>query len=126
MVLKLMIMDDECSIVDYTKRLFDKRGYETFGATTGQEAIDLYEEKKPDICILDIILDDPTIDGIEVLAKIREINKDAICIMITQKSDEKNINKANELGAFRYLIKPLSIEDLIKNIEDAAKILEGR
>ncbi len=122
---KLLIMDDEASIVDYTKRLFQKRGYEAFGVSTAEEAIETFRRERPQICLLDIILDCSEINGIDVLRRIKEIDSNAVCVMVTQKSDEENIAKAKEYGASQYLIKPLSIEDLIRTIENASSAARG-
>lgn len=122
--LKLMIMDDEESIVHYIKKLFEIRGFETFGAINSTQALKIFEDHQPDICILDVLLVDSKMNGIEVLEQIRQKNKDTICIMFTRISDDDKIKKANELGAYEFLLKPLDGRKLKETVAAAVEDME--
>src|SRR3989338_4174046 len=124
--IKLMIMDDEESIVDYISRLFRLKGLETFGATKADQALAIFEKEQPDICILDIYLVDSEMDGIEVLGKIRERNKNTVCIMFTRITDDNKVKKANELGIYEFLIKPVDPQQLKDAVSGACAMIQKR
>lgn len=116
---KLLIVDDEPHIVEFVQRIYQKKGYITFGATDGITAVDIYKKEQPDFSLIDVHMPFSEIDGIEVLRRIKAINKDAICIMVTRIYDRPVVEEARELGAAHYLPKPFDIEDLDWCIEDA-------
>ena len=91
---------------------FTVRNYKVFNATSGKEAIKIVEKEKPRIILLDINM--RGMDGIETLEKIRQIDKEAVIIMVTGVKDEDTMKRAKELGADDYITKPLSLEYLDK------------
>lgn len=91
---------------------FTARNYEVFSAQSGKEALEIVKKERPRIILLDINM--RGMDGIETLAKIREIDKEAAIIMVTGVKDDDTINKALDLGANDYITKPLSLEYLDK------------
>jgi len=125
-VVKLLIVDDVEGIVDYSTELFKLRGHKAFGANNGTAAIEIFKKEKPDICLIDILLGAESIDGLEVLQEIKKIEPDAICIMITQITDQDKIDKAKKIGALHYLLKPLNVDDLKEVVEEAVQILTER
>jgi two-component system chemotaxis response regulator CheY len=124
--LKLLIVDDEPAIVELTKRYYEKRDFLTFGATDGVAAVEIFQKERPEINLIDIHMPFSPLDGIEVLKKIREIDKDANCIMATRIHDEESIKRARQLGAKYYIIKPFEAEDLDKCIEEIKQKLIKR
>lgn len=124
--LKLLIVDDEPAIVELTKRYYEKRDFLTFGATDGVAAVEVFRKERPEFSLIDIHMPFSAIDGIEVLKQIKEIDKDANCIMATRIHDEESINRARALGAKYYIIKPFEAEDLDKCIEEIKqKMIKG-
>ena len=87
-------------------------------AKDGLEAAELISVMKPDVAILDVIM--PRLDGLGVLEKINESNmeKKPLCIMLSAVGQDKITQKAIELGAQYYIIKPFEIEVLIKRIRE--------
>jgi DNA-binding NtrC family response regulator len=124
--IKLMVLDDESSIVDYITKIFTMRGYETFGALNAKQALEIFEAHKPDICILDIFLVDSQMDGVEVLENIRKVSQDTVCIMFTRITDDEKVKKANELGIFEFLFKPLDPKRLKDVVAEAARQVSKR
>ncbi|MBF0570578.1 MAG: response regulator [Candidatus Omnitrophica bacterium] len=126
--LKVLVVDDEEGILDLTQRILrHKCGYDTVGTTDGEEAVKLFVEHSPDICILDVHLDDSVLSGIDVLREVRKIAPNAQCIMITRITEEHTIKQSKELGAAAYLLKPLDTKewlDVVKELADG--ILKGR
>jgi len=114
--LKLLVVDDEESIVDYTMKIYARKGFVTFGAKDGLTAVEIFRKEKPDISLIDINMPYSPFDGIETLRKIKELDKDALCIMVTCSSDSKNVEKARSLGACAYIFKPVRIEEIDKVI----------
>ena len=87
-------------------------------AKDGEEAVDMIANVMPDIVLLDVIM--PHLDGIGVLEKMNIIkcNKRPICIMISAVGQDKITQKAVNLGAEYYVVKPFDIELLIKRIRE--------
>ncbi|MBI5873666.1 MAG: response regulator [Candidatus Omnitrophica bacterium] len=107
---KILVVDDEKPIREMLKKFLTKKGYEVYDADNGEDAIRIVKENTPYIVLLDIRM--PKSDGIEVLRKIKEANKDIGVIMITAVSETAIAEKCMELGAFDYITKPISLEYL--------------
>jgi DNA-binding NtrC family response regulator len=118
--LKLLVMDDESSIVDYTTKIFRLKGFETFGAKDSDEALAIVNRHRPEICILDIFMINSPLDGIEVLAEIRKIAPETVCIMFTRITDHTKMEEAGALGAFDFLLKPLDPQKIRDTVEAAS------
>ena len=117
--IKILVVEDEAfareTIVDY----LNIKGYENISiASRGQEALDKISEEKPDFIFLDIQLADK-IDGMEVLRQARSLSPLSKCIMMSAYKDEFG-PKAEELGAYYFLKKP------IRNLDKIIKLIEGR
>ncbi|MEA1914183.1 MAG: response regulator [Campylobacterota bacterium] len=96
-----------------------------YEASDGEEALDLYRNKTPDIVILDITM--PLIDGLEVAHTIRKNDLKTPIIILSAHSDEKKLLKAVKLQLLDYLIKPIERAELEEVISSAKKrILEDR
>jgi DNA-binding response OmpR family regulator len=117
--LKLLVVDDEETIVSFTRKLFDKKGFVTFGATDGVAAVDIFKKERPHISLIDVHMPFSPINGIETLRQIKEIDKDAVCLMVTRITEKTAVEACRKLGALAYLKKPLDIDDLEKVVEKA-------
>lgn len=120
--LKLLVVDDEEGIVDFTKKIYSRKGFLTFGATDGMAAVEIFQKERPQINLIDVHMPYSPIDGIETLKRIKEIDKNAICIMVTRITDKDKVDQARALGASAYVLKPLELEELDKVISETAKI----
>jgi len=121
---KLLIVDDEEGIVFFMKKIYEKRGYAVFGATDGITAVEIFKKKRPEIIFIDIHMPYSPIDGIEVLKRIKDIDKNAYCVMITRIDDKQAIVRSKELGALHYIPKPFETEDLDKCIDEVKEKLK--
>lgn len=121
--LKLLVVDDEEAIVDFVKKLYDLEGFDTFGATDGAKAVEIFKKEKPQIAVLDIFMPYSPFDGIEALRQIKAIEPKTICIMVSRITDKEKIEEAKKLGAEHYVIKPVDLEDLKRVINGAAKLI---
>lgn len=120
--LKLLVVDDEDGIVDFTKKIYARKGFITFGATDGLAAVEIFQKERPEISLIDIHMPFSPIDGIETLRRIKEIDKEAVCIMVTRITEKDKVELARQYGASAYLLKPLELEELDKVICETAKI----
>ncbi|GAB1535497.1 response regulator transcription factor [Geovibrio sp. ADMFC3] len=93
-------------------------------AADGNEAFSLYSEKKPDILIADIKM--PYIDGLQLIKKIRNVDKDIRILMTTAYTDEQYTLQAIELDISRYLVKPVMLENLKRALYKCVREIEDR
>lgn len=114
---RILVVDDEASTRRLMEQTLKKQGYEVATASTGDDGLSMALEENFDVLLLDIQL--PGINGIELLQKIRETNKDTIAIMATAMDDLKVAVNAMRLGAYDYISKPFHIDDLILTVNKA-------
>ena len=119
---RILIIDDDKSILRTFTRILQKNGYEIDVAETGKEAIEKSRKKSYDLALIDIRL--PDIDGTDLLIKVQHTMQNAIKIMITGfPSLETGVNALDE-GADAYLVKPVKPEELLALIEEKFKAKE--
>ncbi|MCP8617231.1 response regulator YycF [Salirhabdus salicampi] len=111
---KILVVDDEKPIADILQFNLVKEGYEVVCAYDGEEAIQLAEQEKPDLILLDIML--PKKDGMEVCRDIRKKYSMPI-IMLTAKDSEIDKVLGLELGADDYVTKPFSNRELLARVK---------
>ncbi len=125
MKIKLLVVEDEKSICDFVKRFFEDRGLEVFYALSGKEALEIFEKEKPRIILLDILM--KGMDGIEVLKRLKQIDKNNDVFMVTQVNDDpEKVKVAKSLGAVDYITKPILLEDLEKVVMERVKKIKGK
>jgi len=112
---KILIVDDEVSIVTLLKYNIEKEGFTTDVAYDGQEAIKKAEQNQYELIVLDLML--PEIDGMEVCKHLRRNKIDVPIIMLTAKEDVLDKVLGLELGADDYLTKPFSPREVIARIK---------
>lgn len=111
---KILVVDDEKPIADILQFNLKKEGYEVYCAYDGNSALDMVEEIKPDLILLDIML--PQRDGMEVCREVRKKYEMPI-IMLTAKDSEIDKVLGLELGADDYVTKPFSSRELIARVK---------
>lgn len=120
--LTILYAEDEEGIrtnVSDSLRYYVKEVYE---ALNGQEAYEIYQEKKPDIILSDIHM--PVMNGIEFVQKIRKDDRDVPVVMITAHTDRKYLLEAVELHMEKYIIKPLDLDELLEVLEKCVNVLD--
>ena len=122
----VLTVDDEAGLAGSIQRVLTSEGYSTSMETDGIAAVNFYKENRPDITLIDVALGDNSINGIEVLKKIREFDSKAICIMVTRITDEPAVKMAKEAGALHYVLKPLSGDDIIEIVKEAVPVVLQR
>ncbi|MBO8175862.1 response regulator YycF [Aeribacillus pallidus] len=111
---KILVVDDEKPIAEILQFNLQKEGYEVHCAFDGDEALQMVEEIKPDLILLDIML--PNRDGMEVCREVRKKYEMPI-IMLTAKDSEIDKVLGLELGADDYVTKPFSTRELIARVK---------
>jgi two-component system, NtrC family, response regulator AtoC len=120
----ILVVDDE-ELVRWTLvQTLSNEGYKVEEAETGEIAVEKFQKKVFDLVILDIKL--PGIDGIEVLKKIKEMDKDAMVIMITAHGGVESAVQCMKLGAFHYFQKPFDIEEVKLFVKQALELVALR
>lgn len=112
---KILVVDDEQSIVTLLKYNLEQAGYTVITANDGEEGRDLALEQVPDLMILDLML--PKIDGIEVCKQIRQQKVMIPILMLTAKDDEFDKVLGLELGADDYMTKPFSPREVMARVK---------
>jgi DNA-binding NtrC family response regulator len=117
---KILIVDDEKGIRDSIRMILEAEGYESAAAENGQKGIDAFRSGGFDAVLLDIKMP-PGKDGLEVLAELRQIDRETPVIMISGHGTFDTAVEATRLGAFDYLPKPLDRDKLLIAIRNAVE-----
>jgi signal transduction histidine kinase/CheY-like chemotaxis protein len=107
---KILIVDDDESIRLIFKKVLENSGYEVQTASNGKVALNILENEKFDIFIIDLKM--PEMDGITFLEEIKKRNYEGIPIILTAYGDKESAVSALKLGAYDFVEKPVSINDL--------------
>lgn len=113
---RILIVDDELSILVPIKFLLEKNDFNVALAQSGKDALDKISQSKPDLILLDIML--PDLDGYEIYQMIRENSQwdDIKVIYLTAKNRDVDIAKGLNLGVDAYITKPFSNAELLEKI----------
>jgi DNA-binding NtrC family response regulator len=109
---KVLLADDEVTMVQMVSELLRKEGHEVVPFTNGNAALEALEAEAPDLVITDLYLDKTRAHGLEILAKARSLTPPAIVIMITGFGSIETAVEAMKKGAYDYLEKPFKLDEL--------------
>lgn len=112
---KIMVVEDEESIVTLLEYNLTQAGFETYTATDGKSGLAMIEEEKPELIILDLML--PEMDGLEVCKQLRQKKIYTPILMLTAKDAEFDKVLGLELGADDYMTKPFSPREVIARVK---------
>lgn len=114
---EILIVDDESIILQLIKTRFEGSEYQINYAKEGQEGLELFEEIKPNLLIVDLMM--PKVNGFELLRKIKErgYNNEVKIIILSSRKNEQDISRAFKLGIDDYLTKPFSLVELENRIK---------
>ena len=119
---RILLVDDEPSILAAVVPLLRSRGYEVQTATTGHAALDSVSRQVPNLVILDLGL--PDLDGVEVCRRLRE-GRAVPIIVLSARGGEADKVAALDVGADDYVTKPFSTEELLARIRAAIRRSDG-
>jgi two-component system alkaline phosphatase synthesis response regulator PhoP len=117
---KILVIDDEPSILEVTTAYLQNEGYQVLTARDGPSGLKAARAFRPDLLVLDIML--PGMDGLELLTRLRR-QSDAYVILLTAKSEETDKIVGLSLGADDYLTKPFSPRELVARVKAALRRL---
>ena len=117
MAKKVLIVDDEESVVQSIAGVLEDEGFQVAKAKGGEEAIKVFQQEEPDVTLLDIWM--PGMDCIEVLKRLKWIAPDCQVIMISGHATISTAMTSVKLGAFDFIEKPLSLDVLLMTIRRA-------
>jgi two-component system KDP operon response regulator KdpE len=121
--MKILVIDDAPDVIESVRLGFTLqwREVEVLGADGGERGLDLIENEKPDLVLLDIGL--PDLDGYEVLRQIRAFS-DVPVVMLTARDDTLDLVKGLELGADDYVTKPFNHLELLARVKAVLRRLD--
>jgi len=114
---KVLIVDDEERFRATMCKLLTVRGLEAVTAGSGKEAIEKLRQNPYDVVILDVRM--PEMGGVQVLSEIKKIDPQAEVIIMTGYASVDTAKEIMKLGAYDYVLKPYSVEELMDKIEAA-------
>ena len=114
---KIVIVDDELSMVEFLSNMLIQDGYQVESTTDGKQAIDLVRANSPDIVISDIKMS--PLNGLQILKQVKQINPEINVIMITAFGSIEGAVGAVKDGAYDYITKPFKIENIRSVIKRA-------
>lgn len=114
--IRVLVVDDDPQIVKVMRLMLKIRGYEVLEALRGAEGVQVAQEKKPDVILLDIMM--PDIDGYDVFRQLRldPATMDIPVIFVSAKASQEHVDTGLSLGAEGYITKPFQPEDLLEEI----------
>ena len=118
-MVKLLIIEDDATIVEGLETIFSHHGFTVSHALNGEQGMELYKSNPPDLVLLDIML--PGVDGYQICKEIRDLNKDIPIILLTAKSQEGDKLLGFDLGADDYITKPFRALELLARIKALLK-----
>lgn len=122
MTAKILIIDDEPSIVNLVSAYLKPEGYEVYTAADGIAGLKAAKAYKPDLVLLDIML--PGMDGMELLSRLRR-ESDVYVILLTARTEETDKVVGLSMGADDYVTKPFSPRELVARVKSALRRLQA-
>jgi len=120
--LRLLIVEDEADARELLRVYFEAKGYEVVTATDGVEALERFQQTKPDVVLLDIML--PRLDGWNVLEAIRAQSRTPI-IFVTARDSTEDVIKGLSLGGDDYVTKPFEPRELEARLQAVLRRTAG-
>src|SRR5437773_12350096 len=115
MAATILIVEDEHAVARGIQYALEQEGYEVTMARSGEEGLEIATTQAPDLVLLDVRL--PTMDGFEVLRRMRAAGTKAPVLMLTARDDEVDKVIGLELGADDYVTKPFGLRELLSRIK---------
>ncbi len=117
MAKKILVVDDEIRVVTVIQKRLESVGYDVITAMDGNEALMKARSENPDLILLDLIL--PKLNGYQVCAILKrdKLFKQVPILMLTARSQERDVDEGMRVGADAYMIKPFKNEILLDQIE---------
>ena len=113
----ILVLDDNDDVVQVLTTLLESSGYNPRPAHDGREALEIIEQERPPVGIIDLML--PGMNGLEVMEEIGKKSPDTECIVLTAFASSDSAIRAINLGAYSYLTKPYDVDQLLLTVQRA-------
>ncbi len=121
---KILLVDDEAHIRKFVGLILKKLCTPTiFEAPDGLVALSIYAQEKPDLILLDVNM--PHLDGLQTLARLREIAPEANVVMLTSLANRQTVEDSARLGALAYIRKDTPREEIAAQLQDVIEDIFG-
>jgi len=113
----VLVVEDDLQVAEAISLCLETRwpGVNIASSSTGRQGVKLYQEKNPDIILLDLLL--PDMDGFEVLKEIRSLSSAVSIIILTVRGEEMEVIRGLELGADDYIVKPFNHTEFLARVK---------
>jgi two-component system chemotaxis response regulator CheY len=110
---RLLVVDDALLMRKLIRSVAEEAGWEVAGeASNGAEAVTLYEQTRPDLVTMDIVM--PVMGGLEALRRIRALDPDAQVVMVTALDQKQTLLESIQNGAIDFVVKPFDRERIAR------------
>ncbi|MBI5887689.1 MAG: response regulator [Deltaproteobacteria bacterium] len=120
---RILVIDDENDICVFLKNILSEEGYEVLTALSVEKGIETVSLNRPDIVLIDKNI--PAMSGIDGLTRIRDIDRNAVVIVMTAYGSMESAKHAMELGAFDYITKPFDLDYVKAVIKNSLRARPG-
>lgn len=122
--IKALIIDDEELVVSFMSGVMQAIGIKTITASDGDSGWDMCQKEKPDIVFCDVYM--PGMNGLMLLAKLKERNKDLPVILLTSYQHYKQISEQSKARPDRFLEKPVKVKEILRILVDTFPQLRSK
>lgn len=111
----MLIVDDDTNLIEILEVAVNSLGISTLTATATDTALEIFEKEQPELVLSDITIE--PYDGLEFLEKVRNINSDAILMVVSGQDDDPTQSRALQLGVEAFFKKPFNLVDFHKRLQ---------
>ena len=122
--MKLLLADDDPITLDSLRACLEPEGFAVVLASNGEQAWELWQQQRPDLLCLDIMM--PKVDGYELCRRIRARDADVPILFLSAKNEEIDVVVGLQLGADDFIRKPFGKHELLARIRSAARRMQSR
>lgn len=119
-VIRVLLVDDEVTLLDYLSRRLQREGFSVVKAESGEKALEIAKAEKFDVAVVDLKM--PGMDGVETQKRLREIQPFLQCIVLTGHGSIQTALESGKQKAYQYLLKPADFDTLVRNIKEAFEL----
>lgn len=115
-MVNILVVDDEEDFLETLVKRLSKRNYKVRGTQSGQKALELLQEETADVVLLDIRM--PGMDGMQTLREIKKRFPQTQVIILTGHASLESVREGLLMGAFDYLMKPCTLDEILIKIQE--------
>jgi len=119
---KILIVDDEISIIELVQMELVRRGYHVRIASGGEEALSILRENEMDLLVTDLRM--PNIDGVELIRRANQINPKMPCVIVSGQGELEVSYRGKDIHIYRFLEKPFGLDEIEEILENALQQLD--